>query len=232
MTQGVLVAGNDSTLLSVLEVEIARRVKHYALATIPNRFSGIGGGSYDTAIAFNATVEKARIPLDWNPGSPISARTLVLSAENRLQKKIDEAILVCSPPSVPCASADLRPVDIEVLANDQIKSWLFLTKELTSSFKAIGQGTLVFVFPETGLAGGKNSSTADILGSAALASFRSLVNSVLANAPGEPYFAQGFTGGEAGDETNFVSFIFRQLDDTRRKANGKLHKHGRTGFFK
>jgi len=232
MTKGVLVAGNDSTLLSAIEVEVARRAERYAFATIQNRFSGKRGGPYDTAMGFNATVEKARIPLDWKPGSPVSARTLVLSAENRLEKKIDEAILVCSPPSVFCAVADLKLVDVEVLASDHIKSWLFLVKELTASFKARGQGSLVLVLPETGVAGGKNDTNADIFGAAAVASFRSLTNWVLASAPNEPYFAQGFTGDETKDEAGFVSFIFKQLDDTRRRTNGKLHKYGRTGFFK
>jgi len=231
MTKGVLVAGNDSTLLSAVEVEVAKRVDYYALATIPKRFSGMGSGPYLTAMPSNATVEKARIPIDWKPGSPVSARTLVLSAGNRLGK-IDEAILVCSPPSISCAVADLKPLDIEVLTNDHIKGWLFLAKELTAGFKAKGQGTLVLVFPETGVAGGKNTATADVLASSSVASFRSLANWVLAAASDESYFAQGFTGGEAGDEAGFVNFIFKQLDDTRRRANGKLHKYGRTGFFK
>ena len=221
MTKGILLAGNASALLGAVEAELAKRVDRYALVAIPNRFSG----STDVADAPpEAVPEKARVPLDWNPGSAVSARALVLAVENRLGHA-DEAILVCSPPVTP---ADPRPVDVEVLANDYVKSWLFLTRELTASFRARGRGSLVLVFPENG---GRDGD-ADVLGSVAAASFRSVAKGLLARAAEEPYLVQGFTGGEPGHDAAFASFIFRQLDDTRRRVSGKLHKYGKSGFFK
>jgi len=226
MSKGILIAGNDSALLSAIEAETAERTGRYALAFIPNRFSEFRGKSSG---ATAASQESARILLDWNPGSPVSARSLVLASENRLER-IDEALLVCAPPSISCAAADLKHVDVEVMANDNIKSWFFLVRELAASFKRRGQGTLALVYPEAGI-GGKGDD-ADILGSVAVASFRSLAQRLLATATGEAYVVQGFTSGETGNEAAFASFIFKQLDDTKRRAGGKLHKYGRSGFFK
>jgi len=112
-----------------------------------------------------------------------------------------------------------------------VKSWLFLAKEIVANFQVRKQGVLIFVFPEISGSGVKDTST-DVLESIAVASFRSLALGLLANAPDEPYFAQGFTGGEAGSEAEFASFIFKQLDETKRRTNGKLHKFGKSGFFK
>ena len=227
MIKGVFIAGNDSALFNAVEAEVASRVERYAFALIPNRFLKLRENP--SISVSNASLEKARIPLDWNPKSAISARALAIAAENRLGH-IDEAILVCSPPVISCAITDLKPIDIEVLANDHIKSWFFLAKELITLFKARERGALFLVYPETGGSGGKDNP-ADILGATALASFRALTAKLLAAPPSEAYTIQGFTGGETGNEAAFASFIFKQLDDTKRWANGKLHKYGKPGFF-
>jgi len=221
-----LLAGNTSALLSAVEIEVAKREDRYALAAIPNRFSVLRENH--TGASLDASVEKARILLDWNQGSAVSARALVLAAENRLGR-VHEAILVCSPPEVPCAIAELRPVDIEVLAGDHVKSWFFLVRELIASFRSKGQGSLVLVYPEA--VGDKDNDT-EVMGSVAAAAFRALARRLMAVTPDEPYVVQGFTGGEAGHDTAFASFMFRQLDDTRRRVHGKLHKYGKSGFFK
>ncbi|MCL2190898.1 MAG: hypothetical protein FWB79_02795 [Treponema sp.] len=235
MDKGIFLAGNASALLSAVEVEVAKREDRYAVAAIPNRFFGQGKNppvadtvqgapSKETPDGESAGRE-TRVSLDWNPGSAVSARALVLAAENRLGR-VDEAILVCSPARALCAAADLKPVDIEVLVSDHVKSWFFLARELIVGFKARGQGSLVLVYPENG------GGNAGVLGLAASASFRALAQGLLASAADEPYLVQGFTGGEAGNDTAFANFIFRQLDDTRRRVNGKLHKYGKAGFFK
>jgi len=230
MTKGILLVGNDSALLNAVEIETAKRVKRYALASIPNRFSEHRENPASRAAASNASMPKACVPLDWNPGSAVSACTLFLAAENSLGH-INEAILVCSPPSLSRAFADLKPLDVEVLVKDHVKSWLFLANEIVSNFQLRKQGVLVFVCPEIGESGAKDTSI-DVLGSMAAASFRSLALGLLANATNEPYFTQGFIGGEAGKEAEFANFIFKQLDETNRRTNGKLHKFGKSGFFK
>jgi hypothetical protein len=224
----MIIAGNESALAAAIETEAARRVEQYALALIPDRFSA--NSQKAGTQPRQAVPEKARVLLDWNPGSPISARTLVLAAENRFAQ-ISEAILVCDPPQARSAAADLGLADIEVLVNDHIKGWFFLVKELAAVFRARGEGTLALVFPESGGSGGKDEA-ADLLGQAALGAFRSLTHNLLAAALSETYVTMGFSGAETGDEAGFAAFIFKQLDDRNRRGNGKLHKYGKLGFFR
>jgi len=220
MTGGILIAGNESALLSAIEAEAAKRTESYVLAPISNRFSGSEPRADDP---------QTRI-LDWNSGSPISARTLVLAAENRLEH-INEAILVCCPPQIRRDAADLNFVDVEMLVNDHIKGWFFLVKELTVVFKARGEGTLSLVYPDINEADGEDK-TPDFLGHSALAVFRSLTRNLLSAAFNEPFLTLGFTGSETGDYAGFAAFIFKQLEEKNRRGNGKLHKFGKLGFFK
>jgi hypothetical protein len=222
MTGGILIAGNESALLNAIEAEAAKRTESYAIAPVSNRFSGTE--------PVTAADSPARIHLDWNPGSPISARTLVLAAENRLGN-FNEAILVCSPPPVRRDTANINFADVEMLVNDHIKGWFFLVKELATAFKAKGEGTLSLVYPDTNESAGAGEAP-DLLGHSALAVFRSLTRDLLAAAFSEPFFTAGFTGSETGDDAGFAAFIFKQLEDKNRRGNGKLHKYGRLGFFK
>jgi len=218
-----LIAGNESALSRAMEAETAKRVEHFAVALIPNRFT-------PSVLPRAAPAAAARIPLDWNPGSPISARTLVLAAENRLER-IDEAILICSPPSVRCSAAELPLADVEILINDHIKGWFFLIKELAAVFESRRRGTLALVYSDIGSGGGKDDA-ADLLGPSSLASFRALTRGLLSAAPETPYVTMGFSGSDAGDEAGFASFVFKCLDDGNKRYNGKLHKHGKFSLFK
>jgi hypothetical protein len=235
MIRGILIAGNESVLLSAIEAEAAKRTEIYAIAPIINRFSGAepqpspkGEGS--PLESYPAADSPARILLDWNPSSPISARTLALAAENRLEH-ISDAILVCNPPHVRKDVADLSFADVEMLVNDHIKGWFFLVKELAAVFKAKGEGTLSLVYPDVNETVGEDE-TPDLLGHSALAVFRSLTRNLLAAAFNEPFLTLGFTGSETGDDAGFAAFIFKQLEEKNRRGNGKLHKYGKLGFFK
>jgi hypothetical protein len=220
MTRGIFIAGNDSSLSAALASAAARRVERFVSALIPNRASDGSGGK---------PVTEAQIPLDWNPGSPISARTLVLAAENRLEH-IDEALLICSPPPIQRQAGELNPLEIEILVNDHIKGWFFLVKELTALFRAQEGGTLALVLADISPESGKDK-TADLLTPSALASFRAFMRNLLSAAPREPYQTMAFTVSETGEEAAFASFIFKILEEGNKRNNGKWHKFGRLNFF-
>jgi hypothetical protein len=222
MIKGVFIAGNESSVLSAIETEAAKRAESYAIAPISNRFSGTESRP--------AASTPLRFVLDWNPGSPISARALVIAAENRLGR-IGEAILVCNPPQIRKDVTNFSFADVEMLVNDHVKSWFFLVKELAAAFRAKGEGTLSLVYPDVNETAGEEE-TPDILEHSVLAVFRSLTRDLLASAFNEPFLTLGFTGSETGDDSGFASFIFKQLEDKNRRGNGKLHKYGKTGFFK
>jgi hypothetical protein len=235
----ILIAGNKSVLLSAIEAEAAKRTESYVLAPISNRFSGVepqpGPKGVEPEVRGSPHElrpdedSQTRI-LDWNPGSPISARTLVIAAENRLGH-INDAILVCSPPQVRRDAANLNFADVEMLVNDHIKGWFFLVKELTVVFKAKGEGTLSLVYPDIHETAGEDE-TPDFLGHSALAVFRSLTRNLLSAAFSEPFLTLGFTGSETSDNASFAAFIFKQLEEKNRRGNGKIHKYGKLGFFK
>jgi len=222
MTRNILLAGNDSALSRAIEYEIVSQVEQYAVALIPNRLSG--------AQKTTAFANAKRISLDWNPSSPISARTLVLAAENRLDK-IDDAILVCSPPSCCTTTADLPLSDVEIMVNDHIKSWFYLVRELAVVFTSRLHGNLILVYPEI-IPGGGRDDAADILGPAALASFRAFTSSLLAAAHNEKYITTGFSTSDTGNEAAFAAYICKNINEINKRSCGKLHKFGKFSFFK
>jgi hypothetical protein len=243
MTRGILIAGNESSLLAAIGAEAAKRVERYAEALVPNRLSGAvpaasskpphspdnGLPSGKGADPGSGGSSGPRIGVEWNAGSPLSAKTVVLAAENRLGQ-INEAILVCTPPSVRRKMTELHPADIEIMVNDHIRGWFYLVRELASAFRAKKAGTLALVYSEIASGGGKDE-TADLLGPAAAAAFRAFTQSLLAASRQEPYLTMGFSSSEPGEEKNFSAFIFKLLDGGSGKNNGRLYKFGRFGRF-
>ena len=235
MTRGILIAGNESALFFAAAAEAAKRVQSFASVMVPRRLPQ----SESFAVpASRPETEKAAIPLSWNPASPISARTLVVTAENRLEQ-INDAILICSPPALFKTAENLTPEEIEIFSGDQIKSWFFLVRELSLYFRRRGSGTLSLVAPEiTGGMGnrginalGKNAP-ADILGPCAAASFRAFASGVIASQADEPFLTMGFTAAEAGDEADFAAWFFKAIDSGMRKNSGRWHKYSGFKLFR
>jgi len=225
MTRGILIAGNDSSLFSSAAAEAVKRVESFAYVHIPNRFLLPDG----RIPPVTETVAGA-IPLSWNPASPISARTLVLSAENQL-KQIDNAIVICSPPAVFKNAETLMPEEIEVLVNDHIKGWFYLIRELLLYFRRRGTGSLSLVAPEIIPSGNKNAPV-DFAGPSASASFRAFAQSVLASHASEPFQVMGFTITEAGNEGDFAAWFFKMIDEGAGKHSGRWHKYSKLKFFR
>ncbi|MCL2441130.1 MAG: hypothetical protein FWD14_05275 [Treponema sp.] len=221
MTRGIFLAGNESALSRAIEAETINKVDQFAAALIPNRLSGAPKNSPQEL--------SQRISLEWNPSSPISARTLVIAAENRLER-IDEAILVCSPPSIRSSAAQLPLSDIDIMVNDHIKGWLYLVKEIGAIFTTRKSGTLALVFSDS--AGAAKDDAADVLGPSALAAFRALTQGLLAAAHNEPYITAGFSSSDTGNEAAFAAFLFKSLDELSNRSNGKMYKFGKFNLFK
>jgi len=214
MTRGIFIAGNESAISRAVENETVNRVEKYTAAFIPNRLSGASKNI--------SPANKKRLPLEWNPSSPISARTMILAAENRLEK-IDEAILICSPPSIQVSASDITLSDVEIMINDNIKGWFYLIKELSAVFRNRKRGTLALVYPEI-VTDAVTNGAADILGASCLASFSAVTKGLLADADNEPYITAGFSSSNTGNESAFASFIYKTIEETDKRTNGKLHK--------
>ena len=243
MTRGILIAGNESSLFSAVAAEAVKRVESFVSVLIQNRLSMPEGGG---GIPSGAEPTAGAISLSWNPGSSISARTLVLAAENRLEK-INDAIIVCSPPAVFKTAEALTPEEVEILANDHVKGWFFLVRELALYFHRAGTGSLSFVAPEIIPGGGnkivsgmpareKNalnrSPQVDLLGPSAAASFRAFAQGILASSANEPFQAMGFSTAEAGAAEGFAPWLFKKIDEGAGKNSGRWHKYSRFRLFR
>jgi hypothetical protein len=230
MTRGLLIAGNESTLAAALALEAGRRFELFCAALVPNRLpyppegppAGAGGGTAADRPG------QGPVSLDWNPGSPVSARGLVLSAKNRLGR-IDQAVLVCVPPAVRKHAEDLNSANIEIIVNDYIKGWFFLAKELALLFTVQGAGSLALALSDT--AGGGGRDDRDLIGPSVSASFRAFAQGLMASAQEARYDVFGFAlpadsfsgGSDSGD--NVGAFVFKTLEDGRRNR-GRWHKFG------
>jgi hypothetical protein len=237
MTRGILIAGNESSLFSAAAAEAVKRVESFASVIIPNRFSQHEEGG---VLPPRTETAGGAIPLSWNPSSPISARTLVLAAENRLEQ-INDAIVICSPPAVFKSAETLSPEEIEILVNDHIKGWFFLIRELILYFRRRGPGSLSLVAPEIAPGGGRNvlgrnarskNVQADLLGPSALASFRAFAQSIIASQTNEPFQTIGFTATEAGDEEDFAAWFFKIIDEGAGKNSGRWCRYSKLKFFR
>jgi hypothetical protein len=224
MTRGILIAGNESALFSAVAAEASKRVEEFACALIPNPFPR------PEPAALRPETVKGKLSLQWSPGSPISARTLMLAAGNRLGQ-INNAVLICSPPGMFRPAETLVPGETESLINDQIKGWFFLVRELALVFRAQNGGTLALVVPDV-LPGGGKDIPADLLGPPAAASFKALAQGLLASAANEPFEILGFTTAEAGSESGFAEWFFKIIDEGGRKNSGKWFKYSRLSLFR
>jgi hypothetical protein len=226
MTRGIFILGNKSSLLQAVGTEALKRVQQYASAVI--------GEPHDDGEKTEEPGE-GKILLSWNPSSPLSARTLTLAAENRLGR-LDDVILVCSPPVLYRPPDALTPAEIEKRINEEIKSWFFLARELVSLFKNRGQGTLALAVPENSSVSMDTARSKDIpldlLGTAAAASFRVLAQGLLSSSIGASYNTLGFIVPENGAEGDIASWILKTIDDNNRKNSGRWHKYPKLGFFR
>jgi len=146
--------------------------------------------------------------LSWNRRSPVSARSVLLSALNAFET-LDEALILEPPSAVSPGLVEAASADID-RALDDAKGPLFLLREVLSTFARTGRGTLAFV------AGGAASGPVE---AATREAFRGLATAVL-GAPGPGIVANGFQPGPApADE--YAAFIDRTLEEKGRKIGGR-----------
>ncbi|MDR3115259.1 MAG: hypothetical protein LBU25_07045 [Treponema sp.] len=223
MTRGILLAGNESSLSAAVALEAAKRVEYFAAAFIPNRLA-------NPLELTTLPAAESLIPLHWNPGSPVSARTLILAAENRLEH-INEALLICVPPSVRKHPGALAATEIEIMVNDHIKGWFFLVKELTALFRMKKTGTLALILSELEPGGGKEDAP-DLMGISAVESFRAFTQGLLHSSLEEPFRILGFSAAASSNTGEFAAFIFKCLEEGGKRNNGKWLRFGKgRGLF-
>ncbi|MDR0383215.1 MAG: hypothetical protein LBH50_04440 [Spirochaetaceae bacterium] len=195
----MLIAGAGRGLIAALSNEAAGRGIKNAAAVIPGR----DGRSVNQAGAAGGLV----VSLDWNPGSPVSARSLVLAAENRIGT-LGGAIIACSAPDAE-ESGDFSPAGIDALVNSHIKSYMFLARELIRHFQQ-KDGVLAFVLLETPPRG--------LLAAPVFGSFRSLAESLLGYPNTERLKITSFICDEKipPPPEEFAAYIFKIINEDKK----------------
>ncbi|MFZ5369089.1 MAG: hypothetical protein ACOZCE_12750 [Spirochaetota bacterium] len=221
MTRGILIVGTQTPLAAALSREAAQRLETHGLALL---------GPSDPEQARQIPQPPATIPLTWTPGSAISSRTLLVSAENRLSR-LDEALLVFAPPTLRTRPEQLDPAQISLFIDDYLKGWYYLIREFSRYFRQRKAGILAMVLAEGPMVTEKEESP-DMLGPVLGSAFRALMQSVLASAAAEPYRILGFSGNDPSQDADFASFIFKILDEDTKRDTGKLHRFGKIGIFR
>ncbi|AEJ20510.1 hypothetical protein [Gracilinema caldarium] len=221
MTRGILIVGNTAPLTLALSQEAAKRLESHGLALL-------GNPEPDNPMQFPPP--PATIPLIWTPGSSISARTLLISAENRFSR-IDEVLLVLSPPTLRIRPDQIDTAHISPMIDDYLKGWYYLVRELFRYYRQRKEGTLALVLSEAPLVTEKEESP-DMLGPVLGSAFRAFMQSVLATAVTNPFRILGFTVNDSSQHEDFAEFIFKVLDDDTKRDTGKLHRFGKLNLFR
>lgn len=221
MTRGILIVGNEAPLTVAVSQEAAKRLETHGLALISS-------GPTENPLQFPPP--PATIPLTWKSGSAISARALLVAAENRLTR-LDETLLVFTPPTLRSRPDTMDTIQISTLIDDHLKGWYYLVREFSRYFRQRKAGTLALVLAD-GMTGSEREEAPDLLGPALGAAFRAFMQSVLASAGAMPFRILGFTGNDPTQDADFAAFIFKVLDEDNKREKGKLYRFGKLGLFR
>jgi NAD(P)-dependent dehydrogenase (short-subunit alcohol dehydrogenase family) len=198
MDDSMLIAGQGKELISALSAEAEKRGIKTILAVIPGQNDGSRPGARDGSSA---------TPV-WNPGSPVSARSLVLAAENRIGT-LGAAIVVCSAPNE-AETRDFSPAGIDAIVNSHIKSYMFLSRELIRYFQQKKRGTLALVLLETPPQG--------LLSASVFGAFRGFSDSLLERSNTEHLRMASFLCDEKNPPpaSEYAAYILKTLAENKK----------------
>ncbi len=169
--------------------------------------------------------ESGAVYLPWGLRSPLSARSLLSTVRNRFGS-IDRATVVAAPAASAASIAALPFSEIERYIDEEVRSIVFLTRELLQQLPdSSDRGlTLVLVEPDGGGAVPMQS-----LASGAIGGFYASVLEQYRES-GPPVF--GFVvSADERDIDALVDFVYRERTGHTSRARGRLQRFGeRTGL--
>jgi NAD(P)-dependent dehydrogenase (short-subunit alcohol dehydrogenase family) len=211
MNQACLVTGKSSQLLAEVVHETVARGRKSLIAR-----SG--------ALDLSAAAETA-VTVTWNRRSALSARSVVLHAQN-LYGRLDEAVIVFSPvrESVPFHESSI--VSIENRTDAEVKGYLFMIREIVSYFQKQRSGRLVLAVQEAA------SEVRSPLEAMSLGSFISAAEALQQFYRNEPLEIR-LCHSHSDDDQGYASFILDALDAPapKRPRTEWLRYAARGGMF-
>jgi hypothetical protein len=211
MEQACLVTGKSSELLGEVVQEAAVRNR----PTLVARSGPLDVGSDNENVA----------TISWNRRSALSARSVVLHAQNAYAR-LDEAVIVFSPvrESVPFHESSI--VSIENRTDAEVKGYLFLIREIVGLFQKQRSGKLLLAVLEP------ESEIRSPLEAMSLGSFTSAAEALRSYYQNEAMEIK-LCSSRSNDASGYASFLMDTLDAPRprRPRADWLRYGGRGGFF-
>ncbi len=202
-----------------------------------------------TVSAMPAGLDEGRIsddvyPILWNRSTSLSARSLLLQAEN-ICRALQEAVMIFDTSWYSAAFPAMTPEACSKAIDDMVASYAYLATELLSRFKKRGEGTLVFVIKksQTGEPEGGFSKPVSVLAGMAEGAFKGLGESIATMHGQDSALRIALVTADYGTaDSHFANWLFEVLD-APNSVVGKVDvkkgpqwfkmgaKTGKTGFF-
>lgn len=214
MESTILIAGNASRLNADMAHEALSKKYRVMMTTEPGA----------DLPPIPAGLEEGLQYVEWNRRSPISARFVVLQAQNQ-ELDIDHAVLVYSPPNEKIMAAELSSAFIEEKLDFDCKGFVFLLKELLGYFAKRQKGSITFLL---------NNPGPDVL-----PPMESILEGAFMNL-GESMFAYQGQGdlvlrgiqSRSNQNRQIAEFLIQTIQENHPKNRNKWIKYtGKSGLF-
>lgn len=159
--------------------------------------------------------------VEWNRRSPISARSVLLQAENAAGS-LEEIFVVYSSEGVTAPFHETQASRIEEVVDGGVKGYLFLLREALSHALRRGGGGVNIVVQDSG------SELLPPLEAATSGAFLAAARSLMTFYEEEAVQVRGFQSGSA-EGREFAKFILDTIRDKGEKAAGRWNKFGGRG---
>ncbi len=212
MEKRVLITGKTTRLGNLL-VEDYLSKGWKVVATVKQDEEKLGESEVDSNLLIST----------WNRRSPLAAKNVLLSGINQFGG-IDEAIIIFPMDGENRPLHALPAAAIEASVDGQIKSQLFMIKEVLNYFQRERKGQLSLVRHDEG------SETLPPLDAVCSGSFRSLSKSLFTFYQNEAVQINSFESASS-DSKLFVDFIIKTLDEKARDNHGKLYRFSDRGML-
>ncbi len=159
----------------------------------------------------------------WTRQSPVSARNLILCGLNSFDT-IDDAIIVHNLTKEMRTLHELPSAFIQEAIDAQLKSHVFLIKELISHFLKRKEGSLSLVVNREG------AGVLSAIDSLLTSGFTALAASLFSVYQNEHLVINGFDSIST-DAEDYASFILSATSEKGRRNTGKWHTHAAKGGF-
>ncbi len=163
-------------------------------------------------------------PCTWARRSVLSTRSLLLKVEREVEG-FDRAVVLCGPEGINSPVHQTESAVIEERIDFSIKGYLFVIREILSSFMRRGGGDLTVIWFDGG------SEVLPPFDASLSGAVQSLVRSLLVYYESEPVTIRGLQAA-GGEPREVAHWALEMIVDRADRSAGRWQKHGqRSGLL-